>query len=82
MEKETNGRIPFLDTLIKHNENGTLTTTVYRKATHTDRYLDFRSNNPMSHKRATVTSLYNRATLVCSDEEAKNEELAHIETAL
>ena len=38
-EIEENGKILFLDCLVTR-ENNTLLTTVYRKATHTDRLLD------------------------------------------
>ena len=34
------GSIPFLDMLITPDEEGRLNTTVYRKPTHTDQYLD------------------------------------------
>ena len=52
-EIEENGKIPFLDCLVTH-ENNTLRTTVYRKPTHTDRVLDQTSYNPISHKATTV----------------------------
>ena len=44
IEHETDGQIAFLDALISRN-SGTITTSVYRKPTHTDRYLDFKSHH-------------------------------------
>ena len=44
IEHEQDGQIPFLDTLVSRND-GTVTTKVYRKPSHTDRYLDFRSHH-------------------------------------
>ena len=40
---------PFLDTLTKPTPNST-ESTVYRKTTHTDRYLDYKSKPPISAK--------------------------------
>ena len=40
IEQENNGQIPFLDTLISRN-NSAISINIYRKPTHTDRYLDF-----------------------------------------
>ena len=37
----------FLDTLTKPTPNS-IESTVYRKPTHTDRYLDYKSNHPIS----------------------------------
>ncbi|KAK9407181.1 hypothetical protein NXF25_005955 [Crotalus adamanteus] len=49
-EEEANGSLAFLDVLVTHQFNGALHTTVYRKATHTDRMLHYMSNHPAAHK--------------------------------
>ena len=41
LEVEKNGMLPFLDTLLRRKEDGSLDITVYRKPIHTDHYLDF-----------------------------------------
>ena len=41
LEPDENGKLAFLDTVIAHHPDGSLSTTVHRKATHTDKYLDF-----------------------------------------
>ena len=38
-EPRPDGSLPFLDILITPNKDGRLDTTVYRKPTHTDQYL-------------------------------------------
>ena len=52
-EIKENGKLPFLDCLVSHNNNE-LRTTVYRKPTHTDRLLDESSYNPTSPKATTI----------------------------
>ena len=55
--------------------NGALQTTVYRKPTHTKRYLNFHSNNPDSVKLSVATSLFNRLRYITAgEEEIKQEE--------
>ena len=46
VEFKENEELPFLDTLITHHPDGSLSTRVYRKKTHTDKYLHF---NPTIH---------------------------------
>ena len=41
------GAIPFLDTL-PQSKSENISVLVYRKPTHTDRYLDFNSSHPIS----------------------------------
>ena len=54
------GAIPFLDTFPRPSGNEIIT-SVHRKPTHTDRYLDFNSNHPKSTKCAAVRALTDRA---------------------
>ena len=61
-------RLPFLDTLTKPTPNS-IESTVYRKPTHTDRYLDYNSNHPISAKLFVIHTLIHRAKQVCSTPE-------------
>ena len=54
MESEKDGKLPFLDCNVTRQENGELTVSVYRKGTHTDRYLNFNSHNPVHVRRGVV----------------------------
>ena len=51
-EIEENGKIPVLDCLVTRDYNK-LKTTIYRKPTHTNGFLDQSSYNPTSHKATT-----------------------------
>ena len=73
------GTIPFLDTFPRPSgNNNKIITSVYRKPTHTDRYLDFNSNHPKSAKCAVVRVLTDRAKNVCSSPELLAEEMDHL----
>ncbi|XP_068696989.1 uncharacterized protein [Montipora foliosa] len=48
IEEESDRQIAFLDTLVSPKDN-TITIDVYRKATHTERYLDFSSHHDKRH---------------------------------
>ena len=65
--------LPFLNTLTKPTLSS-IESTVYRKPTHTDRYLDYSSNHPISTKLSVIHTLIHRAKQVCSTPEfpAKN----------
>ena len=71
------GAIPFLDTFPRLFGNKTIT-SVCRKPTHVDRYLDFNSNHPKSGKCAVVRALSDRAKNVCSSPELFAEEIDHL----
>ena len=80
MELERDGSLPFLDTKLTRREGGALDVTVFRKPTHTDRYLHFSSHHPASAKRAAVRSLFDRARNVTLRKENLREEEDHLTT--
>nr|VZI00679.1 unnamed protein product [Spirometra erinaceieuropaei] len=71
MEEENNGVLPFLDVQVSRQEDGTLQTGVFRKATDTEKILHYNSNHPLSHKRSCVRTLFRRIHTHCSTEAEK-----------
>ncbi len=65
-----------------HHSDGSLTTKVYRKTTHTDKYISFDSHHLLQHKNAVAKALFNRAGKICSTNEDRVEENLHVKTAL
>ena len=75
MEKEENSSIPFLDTLIQQNQDGTISVKVYRKATHTNQYLSFTSNHSTRSKQSIITALFDQAeSVITNNTELKQEQ--------
>lgn len=81
MEIENDGKLPFLDVMVMKTETGALERTVYRKPTHTDRYLNAYSNHHPAQKRTVIKSLMNRA-LEIAQEKYRPQEIQHVTTAL
>ncbi|XP_030764236.1 uncharacterized protein LOC115888610 [Sitophilus oryzae] len=79
METEVNNQLAFLDVLVKRNGD-LLDHTVYRKPTHTDRYLHKLSNHHPSQKQGIIGTLANRARRICANEHIQ-EELSHLNKA-
>ncbi|BHF63747.1 hypothetical protein SprV_0200674200 [Sparganum proliferum] len=71
MEEETDGMLSFLDVQVSRQEDGTLQTGVFRKATDTEKILHYNSNHPLSHKRSCVRTLFHRIHTHCSTEAEK-----------
>ncbi|BHF81552.1 hypothetical protein SprV_0802468400 [Sparganum proliferum] len=71
MEDETNGILSFLDVQVSRQEDGTLQTGVFRKATDTEKIPHYNSNHPLSHKRSCVRTLFHRIHTHCSTEAEK-----------
>ena len=78
-ELEKLNKIYFLDVLISRMEDHRLTTTVYRKPTNTNLYINWYSHSPTNWKVGTFTNLVRRAVNICSDEEILKTELLHLE---
>ena len=69
MELESDGSISFLDCELHRDTNGRMISKVYRKKTHTDRYLHFQSHHPVHVKRGVVRSLFDRVNRVTTSPE-------------
>ena len=82
VEPTQQGSLPFLDTLVTINQDNTLSTSVYRKPTHTDQYLHWDSNHHITAKQSVFNTLTHRAKVVSSTQENLNKELQHIRSAL
>ena len=77
-ELEADRKMPFLDVLIQINSDNEIETSVYRKKTNTDIYMNWFSFAPFSWKVATLKSLVKRAFLISSKPQFLEVELEHI----
>ena len=69
--------LPFLDILTKPTPTS-IESTVYREPTDTDRYLDYKSNHPISVKLSVIHTFIQRAKQVCSTPEFLAKEMYHL----
>ena len=74
--------MPFLDILITPEEDGSLSTTVYRKPTHTDLYLQWDSHHTLTSKYIVIGTLYHRTHTICSNPQLLQKEENHLQSAL
>ena len=81
-ESREDGSMPFLDMLIIPQEDGRFQTTIYRKPTHTDMYLQWDSQHPISSKYSVVGTLHYRAKTVCSNSSLLHQEEEHLHKGL
>ena len=82
MEEETDDSVPFLDSLVKKNK-GSLNISVYRKATHMDRYLHFSSHHHPRVKAGIALCHRDRAEKICrAGSSVLQEEKGHLKGLL
>ena len=74
--------MPFLDTLVTPQDDGTLTTSGYRKSTKTDLYHHWDSHHNWSCKYSVNNILTHMAKAVCSNIKLFEEELKHLHEVL
>ena len=72
VEMEENNQLPYLDVLV-HRDDGTLTTSVYRKKTKTDQYLHFQSHNHPQVKTSVASCLKKKAERVSTGKSLSKE---------
>ena len=74
IEYEKEDKLPFLDILVMKKKSGTLATKIYRKETHTNRYLNYESCHSQQQKQGIIISLLNRLAKLITDSKDFNEE--------
>ena len=72
----------FLDVFVCRQGNGQLANKVYRKPTHTERYLSSESHHPISHKKAVVKSLTDCANNTPTTSDSQSGEFKQVTDAL
>ena len=77
MKEESNGEIAFIHTLLKQN-NGDISVLVYRKPTHTNQYLHYRSHHQTSCKESVVSSLFNIPYSIITNKDGLHKENARL----
>ena len=81
METESDSMLPFLDILITRHENN-ISTTVYRKTTHSGVYSHYTSFIPARMKRQLIYTLVDRAWKLCSSYELWHLEMVNLKTMM
>ena len=82
LEREKDRHLPFLDLNVSRGVQGNLETSVYRKSTHTNKYLAFNSHHPICHKKSVAKTLLRRVEYQPSSLDSKAEERKHVSNVL
>ena len=77
-ETEINGRIAFLDVNVSTREDRGFDTDIHRKKTDTNVYIHWNAFAPKAWKVGTLKGLIRRAFTLCSNENARNKEIAFL----
>ena len=78
-EVEKDHLLPFLDILLHHKQDGSISASVYHKPTHTctHQYLDFSAHHAVIHKVAVVRTLQCQAVTLYSSTVAADRALEY-----
>ena len=82
IKPEKDSKFPFMDLCTHILDDGSMKITIYMKPTHTDQYLNFKSNHPLTHKRSVVCTLTYREQQYFTKAEDRKSQLAHVHNAL
>ena len=77
-ELERERKLTFLDVQIERINNNDIQTSVYRKMTNSDLYMNWKSYSPKSWKIGTLRNLVKRALIISSTQELLETELDHL----
>ena len=78
-EVEKDRKIAFLDVLIERNTRNDLETSVYRKSTNNNIYINWNAYSPRSWKIGTLRNLIRRAITICSTKDKLQAEIKHLQ---
>ena len=78
-EAEKDGSIPFLDVKVDRRSDGSFTTSVYRKKTNSNIYINWDSHAPRTWKIGTLHGLIQRAFTICSEDEEIEKEIDYLQ---
>ena len=81
-DQRSDGAMPFLDILITPGRDGSPSTFVYRKPTHTDLYLQWDSHHTLTSKYSVIGTLQHRAQTIYSNPQLLQKEEQHLKNAL
>ena len=81
-EEEKDGQLPIMDVLITRKPDGCISTSVYRKPTHTDLYIHYNSQHPRQCKLGIIRTLVRRAKTICSEDTLVQKEIDHVKMAM
>ena len=81
-DAKPDGSLPFLDTIVLPQPDNSLLTSVYRKPTHTDLYLQWDSHHHLFAKHSVINTLRHRTRTACSNNQLLKEEEDHLNRAL
>ena len=82
-DNKEDGSIPFLDTIVKPEADGSLSITIYKKPTHTDQYLQWgQSPSPPQPSSVSFKPSPIGPPTVCSNPELLQKEKQHLRKAL
>ena len=81
-DQRDDGAMPFLDILVTPGRDGSLSTSAYRKPTHTDLYLQWDSHHTLTAKYSVIGTLQHGANTICSNPQLLHKEEQHLKNAL
>ena len=68
--------------MITPRKDGSLSTSVFRKPTHIDLYLQWKHHHPLTSKNIVIGTLQHRAQTICSNPQLLQKEQQNVESAL
>ena len=72
--------MPFMDTLVKPEQDRTLSISVYRKPTQRDQYLHWNNHHDMSAKYGIISTITHRCRVACFTPELHSIESGYLWT--